>query len=144
MKDVDTLYQKPWPEEESVEIDVFQTRQSEIANHKKIYDKHVRSVLKKNDADDKLFESIVKEFRTMITNYEQLLEKYITSLGSFSNLAELQGYLRKTKEAYNILTERMVLDIMFLNRNEQISRRFCEALYYGNRRVAKAEPKFRE
>ena len=106
MKDVDTLYQKPWPTAEIIEVDVFQTRQSEISNHKKIYDKHVRSVLKKNDSDDKLFDSIVKEFRTMITNYEQLLEKYTTAIGNFTNLAELQGYLRKTKEAYNILTER--------------------------------------
>lgn len=106
MKDVDTLFQKAWPESGSIEIDAYQIRQSEIATHKKIYDKHVRSVLKKNDADDKLFESIVKEFQTMVVNYEQLLEKYTTSLASFSNLAELQGYLRKTKEAYNILTER--------------------------------------
>eukprot|EP01022_Parablepharisma_sp_SALTPOND_P020323 TRINITY_DN366_c0_g1_i1.p2 TRINITY_DN366_c0_g1~~TRINITY_DN366_c0_g1_i1.p2 ORF type:complete len:1259 (+),score=293.33 TRINITY_DN366_c0_g1_i1:32345-36121(+) len=107
MKDVDTLFQKPWPEEESIEVDVFQTRQSEIVNHKKIYDKHVRSVLKKNDADDRLFDSIVKEFKTMLNNYEQLLGKYMNALGNFSNLAELQGYLRKTKEAYNILTEQI-------------------------------------
>ncbi len=107
MKDVDTLFQRTWPEGETVEIDVFQTRQSEIANHKKIYDKHVRSVIKKNDADDRMFDGIVKEFRTMLGNYEQLFQKYTTALGSFANLAELQGYLRKAKEAYNILTEQI-------------------------------------
>jgi len=107
MKDVDTLFQKPFPESGTTEIDAYFIRQSEIANHKKIYDKHVRSVIKKNDSDDKLFDNLVKEYKDMVENYEKLLEKYINSLTSFTNLAELQGYLRKVKEAYNILTERI-------------------------------------
>lgn len=107
MKDVDKLFQKQWPQKEIIEVDVFQTRQAEIANHKKIYDKHIRSVLKKNDTDEKSFNETVEEFNLLINNYEKLLSKYTTALDDFSNLSELQGYLRKTKEAYNLLTEQV-------------------------------------
>lgn len=107
MKDVDKLFQKSWPDKETVEVDVFQTRQAEIANHKKIYDKHIRSVLEKNEEDEKAFGETVEEFSLLVSNYEKLLAKYIAALDDFSNLSELQGYLRKTKEAYNILTEQV-------------------------------------
>jgi hypothetical protein len=125
-----------------VEVDAYQTRQSEIATHKKIYDKHVRSVLKKNDSDDKLFESVLKEFRAMVGNYEQLIEKYITALDSFANLAELQGYLRKAKEAYNILSERKKQSQT--HRKEQVQRGPAEAGDERRGGTAEAESEFCE
>jgi hypothetical protein len=109
MSDVDTLFQKSWPGGDKIEIDVFYLRQSEIANHKKIYDKHVRSILKKNDTDEKSFVDIVKEFKSMMANYDKLMGNLMAGLESFTSLAELQGFLRKAKEAYNILTERKEL-----------------------------------
>jgi len=107
MKDVDKLFQKSWPKKEIIEVDVFQTRQAEIADHKKIYEKHVRDVDRQNNKDEESFNETVDEFNLVVSNYEKLLSKYITALDDFSNLSELQGYLRKTKEAYNILTEQV-------------------------------------
>ena len=105
MTDVTNHLKRSWPEENSLEIDIYYIRESQISGHKKKYDRHVRYVLKTHDQDDEAFDSLVSEIKSKILIYEQQLDKFRNGMEEAKNLSELQGFLRKVKESYNVLTE---------------------------------------
>ena len=99
VEELDQNLRKQWPRKGRLEVEVFQERKAQITSHNKKYERHVRSCLEKfNLLQEKwglLLENISNGFKAFQEKHLKLKE----GLPTGKNLAELQGFSRREKDA---------------------------------------------
>jgi len=99
MQYFDNLFQTSWPNDDTIDEEVFQMRQSEISNHKKILEKHIRSIKAKSSANDKEFQDTIKEVKGVSDTYNSSMKKYLGE--NCEDPVELQRIINEVKQVYN-------------------------------------------
>lgn len=85
----------------------MQQRAADIDAHKKKLDRHVRNVMKKLEGDQNNFDLLVSELNNKVDGYQKLMEKYQSNLSDSDGISQIQGCLRKSKEALNLIEQQI-------------------------------------
>eukprot|EP00742_Colponemidia_sp_Colp-10_P007657 GILJ01008252.1.p1 GENE.GILJ01008252.1~~GILJ01008252.1.p1 ORF type:complete len:1559 (+),score=335.92 GILJ01008252.1:44-4720(+) len=111
---LDERLRQHWPRKGRIEVDLCQPRAAEIHNHRQRYERHVRSILTKDETHTSQFE---QERAAVLANIDSFLvnQKLLRSnLVAASSLSVLQTLSRQCKEAVTTFQEQARVSLQSL------------------------------
>lgn len=88
-----------------LETDVYQTRAAEIVEHKKRYERHVRSAIEKLDNQTEEFNLYLEESVENLKAFEQDNKELREALGTAETLSRMDGIQRQARDKTSKFSE---------------------------------------
>lgn len=87
-----------WPRKGKLEVNEFSSRLIEVKRHYSRWDRHSEETLKKQSQNSEEYANIVQSLKDYLISYRTKQEELRKLLPNCVNLAECQGFMRKSKD----------------------------------------------